>query len=31
MRWLPDVLKDSNPAGISRRVNGTVTTGEVSR
>ncbi len=28
---LPDVLKDSNPAGISRRVNGTVTTGEVSR
>ncbi|HEY4569484.1 MAG TPA: aldehyde dehydrogenase (NADP(+)), partial [Kribbella sp.] len=28
---LPDVLKDSNPAGISRRVNGTVTTDEVSR
>jgi NADP-dependent aldehyde dehydrogenase len=28
---LPDVLKDSNPAGISRRVNGTVTRGEVSR
>jgi len=28
---LPDVLKDSNPAGISRRVNGTVTTSEVSR
>ncbi|HWD80180.1 MAG TPA: aldehyde dehydrogenase (NADP(+)) [Kribbella sp.] len=28
---LPDVLKDSNPAGITRRVNGTVTTGEVSR
>ncbi|GAB2635488.1 aldehyde dehydrogenase (NADP(+)) [Kribbella swartbergensis] len=28
---LPAVLKDSNPAGISRRVNGTVTTGEVSR
>ena len=28
---LPVVLKDSNPAGISRRVNGTVTTGEVSR
>ncbi|GAA1147030.1 aldehyde dehydrogenase (NADP(+)) [Kribbella jejuensis] len=28
---LPDVLKDSNPAGIARRVNGTVTTGEVSR
>jgi NADP-dependent aldehyde dehydrogenase len=28
---LPDVLKDSNPAGISRRVNGAVTTGEVSR
>ena len=26
---LPAVLKDSNPAGISRRVNGTVTTGEV--
>jgi NADP-dependent aldehyde dehydrogenase len=28
---LPAVLKDSNPAGISRRVNGVVTTGEVSR
>ena len=28
---LPDVLKDSNPAGISRRLNGTVTTGEVTR
>ncbi|TCC53436.1 aldehyde dehydrogenase (NADP(+)) [Kribbella capetownensis] len=28
---LPDVLKDANPSGISRRVNGTVTTGEVSR
>jgi len=28
---LPDVLKDSNPAGIARRVNGTVTTDEVSR
>ncbi|MFI6673330.1 aldehyde dehydrogenase (NADP(+)) [Kribbella sp. NPDC050470] len=28
---LPAVLKDSNPAGISRRVNGTVSTGEVSR
>jgi NADP-dependent aldehyde dehydrogenase len=28
---LPDVLKDSNPAGISRRVNGTVTTDEVTR
>ncbi|TCO30498.1 NADP-dependent aldehyde dehydrogenase [Kribbella steppae] len=28
---LPAVLKDSNPAGISRRVNGSVTTGEVSR
>lgn len=28
---LPAVLKDSNPAGISRRVNGTVTTGEVPR
>ncbi|TDO54388.1 NADP-dependent aldehyde dehydrogenase [Kribbella sp. VKM Ac-2527] len=28
---LPAVLKDSNPAGISRRVNGTVTTSEVSR
>ncbi|HET6742337.1 MAG TPA: aldehyde dehydrogenase (NADP(+)) [Kribbella sp.] len=28
---LPDVLKDSNPAGITRRVNGTVTTGEVTR
>ncbi|WP_433163147.1 aldehyde dehydrogenase (NADP(+)) [Kribbella sp. CA-247076] len=28
---LPAVLKDSNPAGISRRINGAVTTGEVSR
>ncbi|GAA1549741.1 aldehyde dehydrogenase (NADP(+)) [Kribbella hippodromi] len=28
---LPDVLKDSNPAGITRRVNGTVTTAEVTR
>ncbi|MEV0799225.1 aldehyde dehydrogenase (NADP(+)) [Kribbella sp. NPDC050281] len=28
---LPDVLKDANPSGISRRVNGTVTTGEVPR
>jgi len=28
---LPAVLKDSNPTGISRRVNGVVTTGEVSR
>ncbi|QNE19441.1 aldehyde dehydrogenase (NADP(+)) [Kribbella qitaiheensis] len=28
---LPAVLRDGNPAGISRRVNGTVTTGEVSR
>ncbi|GAA3083698.1 NADP-dependent aldehyde dehydrogenase [Kribbella aluminosa] len=28
---LPDVLKDSNPAGITRRVNGTVTTDEVPR
>ncbi|GAA1593848.1 MULTISPECIES: aldehyde dehydrogenase (NADP(+)) [Kribbella] len=28
---LPDVLKDSNPAGITRRVNGTVTTDEVTR
>ncbi len=28
---LPAVLKDANPAGISRRVNGTVTTGEVHR
>src|SRR5205823_10366466 len=28
---LPAVLKDANPAGISRRVNGTVTTGEVPR
>jgi NADP-dependent aldehyde dehydrogenase len=28
---LPAVLQDANPAAISRRVNGTVTTGEVSR
>ena len=28
---LPAVLKDANPAGISRRVNGTATTAEVSR
>ncbi len=28
---LPAVLQDNNPAGISRRVNGTVTTAEVSR
>jgi NADP-dependent aldehyde dehydrogenase len=28
---LPAVLKDANPAGISRRVNGSVTTGEVPR
>lgn len=28
---LPAVLQDGNPAGISRRVNGSVTTGEVSR
>jgi NADP-dependent aldehyde dehydrogenase len=28
---LPAVLKDANPAGISRRVNGSVTTSEVTR
>jgi NADP-dependent aldehyde dehydrogenase len=28
---LPAVLKDANPAGISRRINGSVTTAEVSR
>lgn len=28
---LPAVLQDTNPAGISRRVNGTITTAEVSR
>jgi NADP-dependent aldehyde dehydrogenase len=28
---LPAVLQDNNPAGISRRVNGTITTAEVSR
>ncbi|ONI68250.1 aldehyde dehydrogenase (NADP(+)) [Kribbella sp. ALI-6-A] len=28
---LPAVLQDKNPAGISRRVNGTITTAEVSR
>ena len=28
---LPAVLKDANPAGINRRVNGTVSTGEVHR
>jgi NADP-dependent aldehyde dehydrogenase len=28
---LPAVLQDANPAGISRRVNGTITTAEVSR
>ncbi|MGC4937408.1 aldehyde dehydrogenase (NADP(+)) [Kribbella sp. DT2] len=28
---LPAVLQDNNPAGISRRINGTITTAEVSR
>jgi NADP-dependent aldehyde dehydrogenase len=28
---LPAVLQDANPAGLSRRINGTVTTAEVSR
>jgi NADP-dependent aldehyde dehydrogenase len=28
---LPAVLQDANPAGISRRINGSVTTAEVSR
>jgi NADP-dependent aldehyde dehydrogenase len=28
---LPAVLRDANPAGVSRRINGTVTTGEVQR